>query len=69
MKYIRVADADRARRIEPRLESCGNISSTGSVLGMQRRFNWPKGGQVRIGAYIYNVGPEGLAKLAALVRG
>ena len=36
----------------------GNISKTGSVLGMQQRFGWAKRGQVRVGSYVYNVGPH-----------
>ena len=33
-----------------------NISRTGSVKGMQQKFSWPEGGQLRVGAYIYNIG-------------
>lgn len=35
---------------------CANIHRTGSVRGMQERYGWPKGGQVRVGSYIYNIG-------------
>ena len=44
----------------------GNISVTGSVLGMQRKFGWPKGGQVRVGSYIYNVGVQEVERLRGL---
>jgi hypothetical protein len=64
-------DETRAGRIAPELGECANISATGSVIGMQRRFGWPRKGQVRIGRYIYNVGPAALARLRAahLIRG
>lgn len=72
MRYIRAKDDLAARRVAGReLAGCGNIDRSGSVKGMQSRFGWRKGEQVRIGGYIYNVGRVGLDKLraAGLVRG
>jgi hypothetical protein len=43
MRYVREEDRKSVRG----LDSCGNIDKTGSVLGMQRIYGWPKGGQVR----------------------
>lgn len=67
MRHTTEAEAARARVSL----DVGNIHRSGSVRGMQERFGWPKGGQVRIGSYVYNVGPAGVAKLraAGVLRG
>jgi hypothetical protein len=52
MRYILAKDEAKC----PRLQQVGNIDVTGSVLGMQKLCGWPRGGQVRCGGYIYNVG-------------
>lgn len=62
MRYVREEDRAKVRGVE----SVGNISVTGSVTGMQRLFGWKKGGQVRIGSYIYNVGTVEVARLRSL---
>jgi hypothetical protein len=33
---------------------------------MQKKYGWPKGGQVRVGAYIYNVGVAEVERLRNL---
>lgn len=68
MRYVRKSDEKAARRLV-NFDSVGNISVTGSVLGMQRRFGWQRGGQVRLGRYIYNIGIANVNKLGRLVRG
>lgn len=61
MRYVKL---DRVPGwLERRMGSVGSIDRTGSVRGMQSRFGWPRGGQVRVGSYIYNVGPEYVQKL------
>ncbi len=52
MRYVRLDDVKPARL---NLD-VPNIHKSGSVLGMQRLFGWPKGGQIQVGGYIYNVG-------------
>lgn len=49
----------------------GSIHSTGSVTGMQKRFGWKKGAQVRVGSYVYNVGVAEVERLrgAGVLRG
>jgi hypothetical protein len=61
MRYLLVKDARKC----PRLQQVGNIDVSGSVLGMQKLFGWPKGGQVRCGGYIYNVGVTEVQRLRA----
>lgn len=51
------------RRYRINLDACGSIHKSGSVAGMQRLYGWPKGGQVRVGQWIYNIGPDAVAKL------
>jgi hypothetical protein len=63
MRYVKVSDAGQIRDV---LDRVGSISATGSVIGMQRLYGWKRGGQVRVGAYIYNVGPSEVARIAAL---
>jgi hypothetical protein len=63
MRYVREQDA---RAIKDVLDRVGSISVTGSVLGMRRLYGWKKGGQVRVGAYIYNVGPAEVTRFRAL---
>lgn len=67
---MRYTTAEEAARARVSLD-VGNIHVTGSVKGMQSIYNWPKGGQVRVGAYIYNVGPANIDKLraAGVLRG
>lgn len=58
MIYVRVKDKDKASRLITRdISDFPNISRTGSVIGMRQIYGWPKGGQVRVGSYIYNIGP------------
>jgi hypothetical protein len=45
------------------MDEVSSIDRTGSVRGMRNRFGWSKGGQVRIGGYIYNIGPNRVKKL------
>lgn len=63
MRYIRSSDA---YLVKSTLDKCGNISATGSVSGMQRLYGWKRGGQVRVGSFIYNVGPSEVARFRAL---
>lgn len=59
MRYISRDDEKRARRLaKGAFNSCASIHATGSVRGMQKLYGWPRGGQVRIGSYIYNVGTK-----------
>lgn len=51
--YITV---ENAKKYDINLEHVGSIDRNGSVRGMQRLYGWKKGGQVRIGSYIYNIG-------------
>lgn len=69
MRYVLREFEAQARRLVN--FDCGNISASGSVKGMQQLYGWPKGGQVRMGSYIYNVGPEAVKRLthAKLLRG
>ncbi len=52
MRYMTQADAERNRVSL----DVANISASGSVKGMQQIYGWPKGGQVRVGGFVYNVG-------------
>ncbi len=67
MRYVPEHKAGEVRG----LEECGNISATGSARGMQEKYGWPKGGQVRVGGYIYNVGTAEVDRLrrAGLLKG
>jgi hypothetical protein len=69
MRYIPKDYEAEARRLVD-FETCGNIDASGSVKGMQTLYGWPKRGQVRLGGYIYNVGPSSVQRLeaAGLVR-
>lgn len=51
--YITIADA---KKHNINLEHVGSIDKSGSVIGMRKLYGWSKGGQVRIGSYIYNIG-------------
>ena len=62
MRYVRKADFAAANRIA-NLTGVGNIDVSGSVRGMQKLYGWPKGGQVRVGGYIYNAGPAAVEAL------
>ena len=70
MRYVKAAEFRKARRI-PHYSSFPNIHVTGSVKGMQKIYRWPRGGQVRVGSYIYNIGTENVQKLrdAGVLRG
>ena len=70
MKYVPKAVEDKARRLV-NFDACGNIDKSGSVVGMRNIYRWPKGGQVRLGGYIYNIGPSAVERLdnANLTRG
>lgn len=61
MRYITESTA-RAQRVNMNV---ANISRTGSVLGMQKLYGWPVGGQIRIGGFIYNVGVSEVQRLRA----
>lgn len=65
MRYIRKQDADR-NGFTALAERCGSISVTGSVRGMRKLYGWPAGGQVRIGAWVYNVGPDAVQRAGQL---
>lgn len=67
MRYITEDDARRYRVNT----GVGNIDKSGSVKGMQQLYGWPKGGQVRIGGYIYNVGVSEVERLrrAGVLKG
>lgn len=72
MRYVRLKDLTKARSVtRGQLDLCGNIHVSGSVRGMQKIYGWPRGGQVRIGGYIYNVGAAAMQRLrdAGLIRG
>ena len=60
---MRYTTKEALRRLRIDVEAVGNISRTGSVRGMQTLYGWPKGGQVRIGAWIYNIGPAAVQRL------
>lgn len=70
MKYVPKDVENKARRLV-NFDSCGNIDKSGSVVGMRNLYGWPKGGQVRLGGYIYNVGPGAVERLdnANLLKG
>lgn len=63
MRYITEESATRNR---VNLEAVGSIHRTGSVRGMQERYGWAKGGQVRVGSYIYNIGVSEVDRLRNL---
>ena len=70
MKYVPLEFEAKARRLV-NFDACGNIDKSGSVVGMRKLFGWPERGQVRMGGYIYNIGPAAVSKLdnANLTRG
>lgn len=59
MIYVREEDRGKVRG----LGAAASISVTGSLTGMRKLFGWPKGGQVRIGSWIYNVGTAEVSRL------
>jgi len=59
MRYVKESNRNKVRNID----SAGSIHRTGSVTGMQRKYGWPKGGQIRLGSYIYNVGVREVERL------
>lgn len=67
MRYTTKEGAERAR-VSLEVPS---IHASGSVRGMQERYGWPRGGQVRVGGYVYNVGPANVEKLrrAGVLKG
>ena len=69
MRYVPMELESQARRAVN--FNVGNIDKSGSVRGMQQLYFWPKGGQVRLGGYIYNVGPAAVEVLnnKNLIRG
>jgi hypothetical protein len=72
MRYVRVKNWTEARNVtRGQLDLCGSIHASGSVRGMQKIYGWPRGAQVRIGRYIYNVGTVALQRLrdSGLVHG
>lgn len=70
MRYVLREFEASARRLVD-FDKCGNIHKSGSVLGMQRHYGWKPNGQVRLGSWIYNIGPEAVEKLnkAGILRG
>ncbi len=66
--YITLNDA---KKHNINLEHVGSIDRSGSVRGMQRLYGWKKGGQVRIGSYIYNIGTSEVerARRLGILRG
>lgn len=72
MKYILIVDYNEANELTYNsFALCSNIRKTGSVRGMQKLYGWPKGGQVRCGQFIYNIGPQNVKILtdAGLLKG
>lgn len=65
MRYVPKANEAAARRAV-NFDACGNISITGSVRGMQQLYGWTRNGQVRLGSWIYNIGPAAVEKLKGL---
>lgn len=67
MRYVEIENKPKVRNVD----AVGNISVTGSVTGMQKLYGWPRGGQVRIGSWIYNIGPAEVERLRnlGLIRG
>jgi hypothetical protein len=65
MRYLTEADAVKHR---VNLD-CANIHKSGSVVGMRERYGWPKGGQIRVGSYIYNIGVREVERLQPFIRG
>lgn len=70
MIYVPKTNEAAARRLV-NFDGVGNIDKSGSVVGMRRRFGWLQNGQVRLGRYIYNIGPDAVKRLRAanLLRG
>lgn len=62
---MRYATEEACRRASVNLDACGSIHRSGSVTGMQRKYGWRRGEQLRVGSYIYNVGALALARLRA----
>lgn len=72
MRYVKTVDMKRANQVtRGAFTKCGNIAASGSVRGMQDRFGWPRGGQVRCGLYVYNIGTRAVEELrvASILRG
>ena len=63
MRYLDEQDA-KDNGID--LDAVGSISRTGSVLGMQKKYGWPKHSQVQVGQYIYNIGVSEVNRLEGL---
>ena len=42
-----------------------NIAASGSVTGMRQKYGtvWKQGGQLRVGSFVYNVGPDEIHRL------
>lgn len=59
MRYVKKVDANKIDWDS----NWPSIHATGSVIGMQKLYSWPKGGQVRVGQYIYNMGIAEIKKL------
>ena len=70
MRYVPAENIAQASRLV-NFDAVGNIDRTGSVRGMQKLYGWPRNGQVRLGGYIYNIGPEKVALLTSrnLIKG
>lgn len=61
--YVTIANA---KKHNIRLDNVGSIDKSGSVVGMQKLYGWPKGGQIRVGSYIYNVGVSEVERARSL---
>lgn len=66
MRYVRAEEWPHPRYKVPALDTFGSIHVSGSVTGMQRYYNWKRGGQVRVGQFIYNVGVDIVTRLDEL---
>ena len=61
--YVTIA---KEKKHNIRLDNVGSIDKSGSVVGMQKLYGWPKGGQIRVGSYIYNVGVSEVERARSL---
>ncbi len=66
MRYISESDLPKAKAAGFDPDAVGSIHRSGSVAGMQKKYGWPRGGQIRIGSYIYNAGPDMVRRLSEL---
>lgn len=70
MRYVAAVEWPRAS-VLPHYQTFPHIHVTGSVKGMQKNYDWARGGQVRVGSWVYNTGTDNVQKLrdAGVLRG